>query len=191
MTAEGSVYRRKDGRWVAQYKDARGKTRYIYRKTKTEAKRALREALRDRDNNIVPPSKMSVSNLLDEWLEDRRETISLRTWISQESIVRCRIKQHIGSERLCTLSGKDVQHRYRRMLKEGLSASTVRQIHVLLKQALRYAVRQKYIRTNPLNDVKPPRKKQRTEKAVLTAEQVNHLLDTVRGDRFECIYVVL
>ena len=24
MTAEGSVYRRKDGRWVAQYKDARG-----------------------------------------------------------------------------------------------------------------------------------------------------------------------
>jgi hypothetical protein len=33
MTAEGSVYQRKsDGRWVAQYKYARSKTRYIYRK---------------------------------------------------------------------------------------------------------------------------------------------------------------
>jgi hypothetical protein len=39
MTAEGSVYRRKDGRWVAQYKDARGKVRYVYRKTKGKAKR--------------------------------------------------------------------------------------------------------------------------------------------------------
>ncbi len=35
MTAEGSVHQRKsDGRWVAQYKDARSKTRYIYRKSR-------------------------------------------------------------------------------------------------------------------------------------------------------------
>jgi len=54
MTAEGSVYQRKDGRWVAQYRDARGKMRYLYRKTKTEAKKALREALKDRDDNFVP-----------------------------------------------------------------------------------------------------------------------------------------
>jgi hypothetical protein len=37
MIAEGSVYQRKDGRWVAQYQDARGKTRYLYRKTKIRA----------------------------------------------------------------------------------------------------------------------------------------------------------
>jgi hypothetical protein len=61
MATEGSVYRRKsDGRWVAQHKDARGKTRYIYRKSKGEAKEALREAQRDRDDGIVPPSKMTL-----------------------------------------------------------------------------------------------------------------------------------
>ena len=43
MTAEGSVYQRKDGRWVAQYRDARDKVRYIYRKRKSEARKALRE----------------------------------------------------------------------------------------------------------------------------------------------------
>ena len=58
MTAEGSVYQRKNGRWCAQYRDAKDKTRYIYRKTKAEAKKALREALRDRDDNIIPPSKI-------------------------------------------------------------------------------------------------------------------------------------
>ncbi len=45
MTAEGSVYQRKDGRWVAQYRDARDKVRYIYRKSKGEARKALREVV--------------------------------------------------------------------------------------------------------------------------------------------------
>jgi hypothetical protein len=57
MAAEGSVYQRKDGRWVAQYKDARGKTRYLYRKSKGEARKALRQALKDRDEGIIPPGK--------------------------------------------------------------------------------------------------------------------------------------
>ena len=50
MGTEGSVYQRKDRRWVAQYTDAKGKTRYLYRKTKGETKQALREALKDRDD---------------------------------------------------------------------------------------------------------------------------------------------
>ena len=31
MATEGSVYQRKDGRWVGQYRDAKGKVRYLYR----------------------------------------------------------------------------------------------------------------------------------------------------------------
>jgi integrase len=109
LTAEGSVYQRKDGRWVAQYRDARGKMRYLYRKTKAEAKKALREALKDRDDGIIPPSKMTVGIYLDEWFEDRRETISPRTWRNQESIIRCHVQQtHIGSVRLSKLTGRDV-----------------------------------------------------------------------------------
>ncbi len=54
---EGSVYRRKDGRWCAKWKDASGAWRYRYRKSKAEAKAALREALKDRDDNIVPATR--------------------------------------------------------------------------------------------------------------------------------------
>jgi predicted negative regulator of RcsB-dependent stress response len=65
-TAKGSVYQRKDGRWVAQYADAKGKTRYLYRKTKAEAKKALRQALKDRDDGYVPADKLTVGKYLDE-----------------------------------------------------------------------------------------------------------------------------
>jgi hypothetical protein len=63
---EGSVFLRADGKWCAKYKDARGKCRYLYRMSKAEAKEVLRQALKDRDEGIIPPSKMTVTNLLDD-----------------------------------------------------------------------------------------------------------------------------
>ncbi len=84
--AEGSVYQRKNGTYCAKYKDAHGTYRYIYRKTKQDARQALREALVERDAGVIPQAKVTVGLLLDEWLEDIKGTISLRTWLSRESI---------------------------------------------------------------------------------------------------------
>jgi integrase len=190
MTAEGSVYQRKDGRWCAQYRDVKDKVRYIYRKTKQEARKALREALKDRDDNIVPPSKMTVGLYLDEWMEERKNTVSGRTWKVQESIIRCRVKPHIGDNRLCKLAPSDVRGLYRRLIRDGLSPSTVGHVHVFLKGSLQDAVRDKRIRTNPVDDVKPPRQ-DRKEKAVLTPEEVKRLLEAVSGDRYECAFYLL
>jgi integrase len=187
MTAEGSVYQRKDGRWVAQYRDAKDKVRYIYRKTRQDAKKALREALRDRDDGYVPADKITVGMYLAEWMEDRRNTVSARTWRVQESMLRNRVTAHIGDCRLSGLSAKDVRQMYRALLADGLTPSTIGRIHAITKQAMQDAVRAKYIRTNPLEDVKPP-KDIRKEKDILTPEQVRRLLDAVKGDRFECVF---
>jgi hypothetical protein len=112
MTAEGGVYQRKDGRWVAQYKDFKRKTRYIYRKTRGEAKKATREALKDRDDGYVPADEITVGMYLDEWMSERKNTVSYRTWRVQESVIRCRVKAYIASQNLCKLSGKDVRQSF-------------------------------------------------------------------------------
>ncbi len=190
MASEGSVYKRNDGRWVAQYRDAKDKTRYIYRKTKAEAKKALRDALKDRDDGFVPADRLTVGMYIDEWMEERKNTVSARTWRVQESIIRCRVKPHIGDTRFCKLAPADVRGLYRRLIKHGLSPATVGHIHVILKGACRDAVRDKRIRTNPLDDVKPP-KQARKEKDVLTPDEVKRLLQAVKGDRFECAFYLL
>src|SRR5215212_438849 len=165
MTAEGSVYRRKDGRWVAQYRDARDKVRYVYRKTRGEAKKALREALQDRDEGYVPADKLTVGLYVEGWMEDRRDTVSARTWRVQESMVRNRVNPYIGDVRLCKLTPADVRGMYRSLLSDGLTPSTVGRVHAILKQTMRDAVRDKHIRDNPLEDVKAP-KQERKEKHV-------------------------
>ena len=45
---EGSIYQRKDGRWVAKYKSVNMlKTCVVYAKSESEAKRKLRELKKD------------------------------------------------------------------------------------------------------------------------------------------------
>ncbi len=186
---DGSVFQRKDGRWCAKYQDHSGKTRYLYRRTKAEAKTALRAALADRDNGIVPPSQITVGVVVEGWLEELREEVSLRTWINRESIVRHHIIPTLGDKKLEQLSDKDIRGLYKSRLSLGLSSATVKRIHIILTQTMRFAQREKFISRNPLENVKAPREV-RKEPEILTTAQVKHLLEIVRGDRFELAYVL-
>ena len=55
---DGSVYRRKDGRVVGEWKDANGHTRYMTstKMSKAEMSKAVRRKLQDRDEGIVVDS---------------------------------------------------------------------------------------------------------------------------------------
>jgi integrase len=187
--SEETVFQRSDGRLCAKYKDTCGKWRYLYRKSKVEAKKALRQTLKDRDEGMTPPSRMTVGIYLDQWLEDMHATVSRRTWMSREGFVRNHIKPALGKTKLARLTADDVRKRYKKKLAEGLASSSVRRIHELLSQALQEAVRHKHIHSNPLDNVKPPKQHAR-EMDVLTPEQVRRLLDTVRGNRWEWVYVL-
>jgi integrase len=187
--SEGSVYQRKDGRWCGKYKDASGKWRYLYRKTKGEAKKVLREALKDRDDNIIPDDQLTLGDALVRWLEDMRDSVSRRTWLNRESLVRIHITTHaVGSKKLCKVTPDDLRRFYRDKLV-SLSPATVRRLHTVISMVCRDAMRRKVIRSNPASDVKPPKNNQR-DMDVLTPEQVKCLLDTVRGNRWEAVFVL-
>lgn len=186
--SEGSVFQRADGRWAAKYRDASGKWRYLYRKSKGEARKALRQALKDRDEGVSPTS-ITVGAFLDSWLEDMREAVSHRTWLNHESIVRLHLKPTIGAKRLANLTPKDVQGLYKIKLTHGLSSGRVRKIHVTLSRSLKDAVRWRNVGRNVAAELTPP-KEYRREIRVLTPRQVRQLLDAARGDRLEAAYVL-
>ena len=185
--SEGSVYQRKsDKRWVAQWKDAQGKTRYKYRTSKALAKKALREAIQARDEGIVPIGKLTLNDLLDSWFEDQEGTVSRRTLENRQSAIRCHVRDTIGPQRLTALSHKDFSRLYRKKVSTGqLKASSCRRLHTMLKQAFGEAVRRRYLNFNPLQDVKPPKEDREDNKQILSPDQVRHLLAYVRDHRFE------
>src|SRR5215212_1679324 len=188
--SEGSVYRRKDGRWCCKWKDANGRWKYRYRKTKPEAKEALRQALRDRDDNIIPADKLTLSAAMDMWLENMEGTVSHRTWTNRESLVRIHVNSHdVGAVRLCKLTPEHLRAFYREKL-HSLSPSTVGRLHDVIKKACNEQVRTRMLRHNPTADVTPPRTHHSRDMTILTQQQVKLLLETVRGSRYEVIIVL-
>jgi integrase len=188
--SEGSVFRRKDGKWCGKWKDANGEWRYLYRKTKAEAKQALREALHDRDDNITPLDKLTLVDALQQWLDNMEGSVSLRTWTNREALVRIHVQPHaIGCMRLFRLTPEHLRGFYREKL-QSLSPSSVGQLHNAINTACEEQVRMRTLRHNPAADVKPPRQQQSRDKTVLTPEQVRALLDAVRGNRYEPVTVL-
>jgi integrase len=190
---EGSLYRRKDGLWVGQYKvkTQHGvKTRYIYSKTRKDAAVKLSKAIAERDSGLVYDcGSMTVGEYLDQWLESIKGTIRERTWIRAEVDVRLHLKPVIGSIRLDKLDAFRVQSLYRAKLDSGLSPRTVQITHSTLHKALRQAVKWSLIPRNVTEAVDPPRP-QKKEIRSLDGEQVKKLLKAVEGDKLEALYVL-
>ena len=188
---EGSIYRRKDGSWVAQY-TVGDKRRYIYGKTRKDVAARLNKAIAERDSGIVYDSEnLNVTGYLDRWLDSIRDTVRERTWRRHEEITRLHLKPTLGSIRLDKLNPLEVQSLYRSKLDSGLSPRTVQIIHATLHKALKQAVRWSLVPRNVCEVVVPPRAP-KSEIKPLDARQAKKLLATARDTQpdFYPLYVL-
>ena len=190
---EGSVYRRKDGLWVGQYKAQTPngtKTKYIYSKTRMDAAAKLAKAIAERDSGVVYDSgSLTVGEYLGKWLGSVRGTVRERTWKRSEEMVRLHLVPVLGKTRLDRLSALQLQTLYSSKLDSGLSARTVRMIHATLHKAMKQAVRWSLIPRNVAEAVDPPRERG-TEIRPLDEGQVRGLLKAAEGDKLHALYVL-
>ncbi len=185
---EGSVSKRKDGRWQAKY-TANGKRRYIYGKTKSEVAKKLNDALHDANRGIVYEDRgITLKQHIAEWLNASRSTVRARTWERYEQICRNHIVPELGHLKLRNLTPVAVQDLYGRKLKV-LSPRTVVYIHVTLHKVLQQALRWNLVPKNVTELVDPPRITKR-EMTPLTPEQVKTLFRTVENSPLEALYVL-
>jgi integrase len=98
-------------------------------------------------------------------------------------------KPVLGGLKLKKLNSAHVQSFYRDRLDAGLSASTVRKVHDILRRGLAQAVDWHLTPRNVADVVKPP-KPVAKETVALSADQTRRLLDAAAEDRLEALYVL-
>lgn len=123
---EGSVYKRKDGRWVGQYlvyTAAGPKYRHLYGKTRADVSKKLTKAMADRDGGIVyDAGTMSVEAYLNRWLKDSvRGTVRVSTVERHEINVRVHIVPTLGRVKLKALAPANARGLHREKLDAGLA----------------------------------------------------------------------
>ncbi len=184
---EGSVARRKDGRWQAAY-TIDGKRKYLYGKTRKEVVGKLRETLAESDGAYYPD--IGVEDYLTRWLEDSvKGSVRARTYERYESVCRVHINPHVGDKRLANLTEMDVQSLYRERLGSGCSPRTVQYVHLTLHKALKQAVRWRLVPRNVAEAAVPPRV-QKKEIRVLSPAQAKVFLRSVEGHRLEAMFAL-
>lgn len=112
-----------------------------------------------------------------------------RTVESYRETTRLYIDPAIGRVPLARLEPEDVSAMLRRLEAKGLSPTTVRYAHAVLRIALNRAVKTGRAVRNVASLVEPPARRT-AERRPLTAEQARALIAATAGDRHEALYVV-
>jgi integrase len=190
----GSVYQRKDGKWVAEVPVGRGsrgsrERRYLYAPSKREAEARRRDALRAIEAGLQPPDpRLTVGTHLRSWLDWQRDRVRPSTWVSYEGHVRMHLAS-IHQVPLVRLAPNDVRGLIRRLVSEGLSSTTVRYSVTVLRMALKQAVSDGLVPRNVAAVVQSP-KVVRQGTASLSVVEARRLVKAAAGDRLGALWLV-
>jgi hypothetical protein len=142
--------------------------------TKSEADAALLEVMgKVRDGMYIDPSRATVRDyLVDEWLPSRepreggrghRGSVAIGTWHTYRGDIRAYVLPRIGHVPLQQLTPQHVERLYDELEEsggrhgQGLSPTTVANVHAVLHKALADAVTRGHLIRNPTDAVEAPR----------------------------------
>lgn len=188
----GSIYRRSsDKRWTAAISiGPRGKRRTIVRYAERDRNTKRRaEELLDELRRLHQPAvsaKTTTGEYLRSWLEGAgRRSLKASTWTTYDVALRRHIEPAIGHIKLARLTAGDVD-----AMLTGLELEAKGQRNVLgfLSRVLDVAYRRRLVAWNVARLVDRPRMV-RAEQKVLTPAEARRLLEAVRGDRLEALWV--
>ena len=195
---EGTVRERSDGLWEAREPPEvvpfGEKPRSFYGKSKAEAVRRLREAMRDREQGYSADiDHLTIGQYLEEWIEGPlRDSVSDKTRDDYTWLCRKHVIPEIGRIKLKKLTAEHLDRLYSRKSREGLSPRTVGYIHATIRVALQRSVKKRLIHFNVARDADPPLRSEVDEKVTLSSEELAAFFRVAADtqNRFEALFIV-
>jgi len=209
---EGSIRKRKDGRWEGRYTAGHdpttGKTIYknVLGKTQAEVKEKLKKAIEEAGKlDIARAGQYTVGQWLDLWLENYAKLkVRPSSYQTYQGFIKNHVKPSIGDIPLSKLTTMDLQQLYKKLLEsgrvdrveakskpKGLSAKTVRNIHQMISSACGFAVNQKLLASNPASACALPRIERKEMKTIPPDKLTSFFDEAKESGVFELYYIDL
>lgn len=181
-----------------------GKRRYKWdggHRTREDAEKALIKLVSSvHQGTYFEPRRQTVAEYLRDWLD--REKLDLRpsSLPFYEITVERYLVPRVGEVQLSKLTAQHLNTAYADLLTSGrcqreggLSASTVRRVHSIIRKALADAVRAQLLDRNVASYARPPKAKTAEEQArrkrrFWTADEVAVFLDRAKGHRLHAAF---
>ncbi|HHV63857.1 MAG TPA: site-specific integrase [Peptococcaceae bacterium] len=177
---------------VRFYVEKNGKRERIYLYEKGWTQEDAENAMVDYRQRMgfIDDKEINVAGFLNKFYEDYVEkSVTETTQRRYDEFIGIHIVPEIGNVRLQKLKPAEIQALYTRLIKKGLSNSTVLKIHRFLHLAFRYAVLWGYLKFNPADGVKAPSVPKK-EMVIPTDEEIKIILNYAKGkDIYWPIYI--
>ncbi len=193
---EGTDYTYWEARITTGYDPGTGKQ--IQRSISGKTQKAVREkmqaiAVELNTGSYSEPTKMTVSQWFDVWTDTYLIGVKPRTVEIYKSDIRLYIKPALGAIRLDVLSAFTIQGFYNSLSNDrngshGLSPKTIKNIHGVLHSALKQAVANDLLRSNPSDACTLPRTEKKELKP-LDEDDIKLFLKKIQGHRFENLFI--
>lgn len=193
--SEGSVYQRKDGRWVGNVSlgvhGGKRIRRVVYAESKAAALTALRDLQLRTDSGQLPDvASITVEQWLARWLELMKHTVQRATLQPYRIHVNRHIIPRIGGVKIRRLRPVDIEALFARLLSDKVSPAHIRKIGTTFSIALNHAVRSQLIPSNPSRGVRRPRS-ERKRIVVLDAGQVVRFVAACKSERIGPLFLLM
>ena len=187
---------------IYNYKDDSGKRRQKWETydTKAEAKKRKREIeYKQEMGSLVVRKCKTLSDLLTEYVSlYGKEKWALSTYEGNVGLIRNYIEPMIGSVKLSEINTRFMERYYQGLLQtkavgnpvkgnkknEFVSASTVREIHKLLRNCFEQAIKWEMIEKNPCTYATVPKHKSQ-KREIWTAETLMYAMDVCEDERLK------
>src|SRR5262249_8405036 len=189
---KGHIRERSPGHWAIVIDVSDGGKRkqrwHSFKGTKRQAQIECARLIAELQNGTaVEPSRMTVAEFLERWIEHMEGQVSPRTHETYADLCRRHLVPLLGGQMLVKLRPDHIRDAYatalaggRRDGRGGLSAPYVTHMHRVLREALQQAVRDQTLARNPADAVKPP-KVERKEVRVVNVDGAIELIELARG----------
>ncbi len=162
--------------------------------TRKEAERYMREFVQSYETGrVVQSSDQALKDYLLYWIDSAKAgKLAARTLYDYRNIVGLHFSGKIGKKPLCHLRPLDIQDFYQTLSEYSISQR--RQVHNIMRPALRQAVNWGLIDYNPCDKVEGPRAKRREKKntiRAMTEDQAQRFLAAAQEDRWAVLWHLL
>jgi integrase len=186
---EGSLFKRKDGLWVAQV-TMEGKHISKYFKLQSKASKWLHNIRTQiQDGLTLAGEQTTLKDFLEQWLRAYASSVRPNTFRSYAGVIHHHILPALGNIKLKDLRIDQIQILYNNETANGMSPKMVQYIHSVLRRALNFGLRWGLLVRNPaIGAIRP--KSSKVEMKTLNSDQVRVFLSAAKGTRNEALFWV-
>ncbi len=192
---EGSIFQRKDGKWVAQAQfagaDGRRKIATKIAPTQGDARRKLTELKSAQDGHrLVVSGKASVREWIDLWLKEFvKPNKAPQTFCNYHGVLKHHLGDRIAKMPLTKLAPEDLQRQFN-VVAAGGHARTAVLLRAILRSSFNRAVKLQRMSGNPVLGTEPVTYVPE-ETATFTMEQGLRFIEAAENDRLGVMFTIM